>query len=105
MPAAPAHAPAPAHVAPAAPAAPVAPAAPAVERPTLAVAFSALLAAENSRPAAHAAAPQISEAAIEEVVKRVLARMAGDTVNRVVLETAERMIREEISRTKDPSPR
>ncbi len=96
---------APAHVAPAAPAAPVAPAARAAERPTLAVALSALLAAENSRPVAHAAAPQISEAAIEEVVKRVLARMAGDTVNRVVLETAERMIREEISRTKDPSPR
>ena len=76
-----------------------------MERPTLAAAFSALLAAEKSRPAAHAAAPQISEAAIEDVVKRVLARMAGDTVTRVVLETAERMIREEISRTKDPSGR
>ena len=56
-------------------------------------------------PAAQAAPPQISEAAIEDVVRRVLARMAGDTVNRVVLETAERMIREEISRTKDPSGR
>jgi CheY-like chemotaxis protein len=85
------------------PAAPATPAAHApLERPTLAAAFSALLAAEKSRPAAQAAAPQISEAAIEEVVRRVLARMAGETVNRVVLETAERMIRDEISRTKDP---
>lgn len=89
---------------PAAPA-PPAEASPKIERPTLASAFSALLAAEKSRPAAQAAAPQISEAAIEEVVKRVLTRMAGDTVNRVVLETAERLIREEISRTKDPSGR
>jgi len=97
----------PAHPAPSAPSLPTPPAPPAhqVERPTLAAAFSALLAAEKSRPAAHAAAPQISEAAIEDVVKRVLARMAGDTVTRVVLETAERMIREEISRTKDPSGR
>lgn len=98
-------APAAAAPAPPAPAAPPPPVAPAAERPTLAAAFSALLAAEKSRPAAQAAAPQISEAAIEAVVKRVLARMAGDTVNRVVLETAERLIREEISRTKDPSPR
>lgn len=89
---------------PAAPASPAAPVAP-IERPTLATAFSALLAAEKSRPVAQAAPPQISEAAIEEVVRRVLARMAGETVNRVVLETAERLIREEISRTKDPSGR
>ncbi len=93
-----------ASAAPASPAAPAAPAPP-IERPTLAAAFSALLAAEKSRPAAHAAPAQLSEAAIEEVVRRVLARMAGDTVNRLVLETAERMIRDEISRTKDPSGR
>jgi len=98
---------APAPPTPSAPSLPTPPAHPQapIERPTLAAAFSALLAAEKSRPAAQAAAPQISEAAIEAVVKRVLARMAGDTVNRVVLETAERLIREEISRTKDPSGR
>lgn len=94
-------------VAPVAPAAsaPVAPAAP-MARPSLASAFSALLAAEQAQPPARtlaAAAPQLSEAAVEDVVKRVLSRMTDDAVHKVVLDAAERLIREEIGRIKNPS--
>jgi DNA-binding response OmpR family regulator len=70
---------------------------------SLANAFSALLAAEQSRPtaAAYAAAPpDIPEAAIESAVKKVLDRMTGDAVRRVVLETAERLIKDEIDKIK-----
>ena len=78
------------------------PAAPPASRISLATAFSALLAAEHSLSAAQrapAAAP-VSDAAIEEIVQRVLARMTQDTVRRVVAETAERLIREEIGKLK-----
>lgn len=76
------------------------------DRPALSSAFAALLAAERTQPKADPA-PNVplSESAIDEIVKRVLARMTGDTVHRVVLETAERMIREEIARTKGPTDR
>jgi CheY-like chemotaxis protein len=69
---------------------------------SLANAFSALLAAEQSRPSpqAHVAAPEIPEAAIEEAVRRILARMTGEAVRQVVLDTAERLIREEIEKIK-----
>jgi hypothetical protein len=43
----------------------------------------------------------MSEAAIEEIVHRVLARMTQETVRRTVLETAERLIREEIDKIKN----
>jgi hypothetical protein len=77
-------------------------------RLSLATAFSALLAAEQSaaggaapRAAAPAAAgTPVSEAAIEEMVHRVVTRMTEDTVRRIVLETAERLIREEIEKIK-----
>lgn len=87
----------------AAPVAPAAPAAPA--RPSLASAFSALLAIEQSRPPARTltAAPVLSESAVEDVVKRVLSRMTDDAVHKVVLDAAERLIREEIGRIKNPS--
>jgi hypothetical protein len=67
-----------------------------------ATAFSELLAAEQSRPghAGPAAAPQIPEAAIEEAVRRILARMTGEAVRQIVLDTAERLIREEIEKIK-----
>jgi CheY-like chemotaxis protein len=65
-------------------------------------AFSALLAAEKSvAPAAQApaqAAAPVSDAAIEEAVRRVLSRMTGDMVRRIVHDTAERLIREEIEK-------
>jgi hypothetical protein len=75
------------------------PAAAAATLPTLADAFAALLSAEQSRPIAPSAvrsgAPQIGDEVIDEVVRRVVARM-GDNV----LETAERLVREEIDRIK-----
>jgi CheY-like chemotaxis protein len=77
-----------------------APAAPA--KVSLANAFSALLAAEQARPSQMVAGapPQIPEAAIEEAVRRILARMTGEAVRQVVLDTAERLIREEIEKIK-----
>jgi GTP cyclohydrolase I len=68
---------------------------------TLANAFTALLAAEQStQPAGVPAAAAISEASIEDAVRRVLVRMTDDLVRRIVLDTAERLIREEIERIK-----
>jgi CheY-like chemotaxis protein len=64
-------------------------------------AFSALLAAEQSIPSAPAAAATpVTEATVEDAVKRVLVRMTDDLVRRIVLETAERLIREEIEKIK-----
>ena len=42
----------------------------------------------------------LSDQAIEEAVRRVLARMTGDMVRRIVHDTAERLIREEIEKIK-----
>ena len=69
---------------------------------SLANAFSALLAAEQLHPTYRApiATPAISEAAIEEVVRRVLMRMTDEIVHKTVLDAAERLIREEIDRIK-----
>jgi CheY-like chemotaxis protein len=73
----------------------------AASRVSLASAFSALLAAEQARPpAAPAGATVLSEAAVEDAVRRVLARMTEESVHRIVLETAERLIREEIEKIK-----
>jgi CheY-like chemotaxis protein len=66
--------------------------------PSLADAFAMLLSAEQSRPIAPSAVGgpvPIGEDVIEEVVRRVIARM-GDTV----LDAAERLVREEIERIK-----
>jgi len=70
---------------------------------SLATAFSELLAAEQARPsqtAGPAPTQQIPEAAIEEAVKRILAKMTESTVRQIVLDTAERLIREEIEKIK-----
>lgn len=61
-------------------------------------AFSALLAAEQSNPPASAA--PVTEATVEDAVRRVLVRMTDDLVRRIVLETAERLIKEEIEKIK-----
>ena len=70
---------------------------------SLANVFSALLAAERTNPDTResmAASPSLSEAAVEEVVQRVVRRMTDEKVRKIVLETAERLIREEIDRIK-----
>ncbi len=62
--------------------------------PSLANAFSALLAAEQAQPPSgrsSASLSSVSEAQVEEVVRRVVARLA---------ETSEQLIREEIERLK-----
>ena len=71
----------------------------------LANAFAALLAAEQGEVVpqpdfAFAPAPQLTDDVIEDIVRRVIARMTDDAVRRTVLETAERLVREEIDRIK-----
>jgi CheY-like chemotaxis protein len=67
---------------------------------SLVSAFSALLAAEQSAtPAATAVAP-VTEATVEDAVRRVLVKMTDELVRRIVVETAERLIREEIEKIK-----
>lgn len=69
---------------------------------SLVSAFSALLAAEQSTQptvASSAAAP-VTEATVEDAVRRVLVRMTDELVRRIVIETAERLIKEEIEKIK-----
>jgi CheY-like chemotaxis protein len=83
--------------------APVQAKADAAPRVSLVSAFSALLAAEQSSapPAAPVpASTPITEATVEDAVRRVLLRMTDDLVRRIVLETAERLIKEEIEKIK-----
>jgi CheY-like chemotaxis protein len=81
--------------------------------PSLADAFAALLAAEQSDPASPTApawpasqhaAPLVTDDAIEAIVRRVLARLSDtvvrDAVTDVVTTIAERLVREEIERIK-----
>ncbi|MEO8480943.1 MAG: response regulator [Acidobacteriota bacterium] len=86
--------------APTAPAAAVAAASATAPKVSLVSAFSALLAAEQSTSAAPVSAAPITEATVEDAVRRVLVRMTDDLVRRIVLETAERLIREEIEKIK-----
>lgn len=67
---------------------------------SLVSAFSALLAAEHSGPPSAAVAASVTEASVEDAVRRVLVRMTDDLVRRIVLETAERLIKEEIEKIK-----
>jgi len=69
---------------------------------SLVSAFSALLAAEQSSVPVvpRAAAGAVTEATVEDAVRRVLVRMTDDLVRRIVLETAERLIKEEIEKIK-----
>jgi hypothetical protein len=74
-------------------------------RVALANAFSALLAAEQSmRPAPDAGGhAMLPDAAVEDAVRRALVRMTDGMVRRIVVETAERLIREEIEKIKSSS--
>ena len=85
----------------AAPVAPVAPPPAPAPRVTLANAFTALLAAEQQAQPSQPVPQAISEASIEDAVRRVLVRMTDDLVRRIVVDTAERLIREEIDRIKN----
>jgi len=72
-------------------------------QPDLASAFAALLAAEQGHvaaPLAFAAPAAMTDDAIDEIVRRVIARMSDDSMRRLVSETAERVVREEIDRIK-----
>ena len=78
-----------------------------IRQPQLADAFAALLAAEEGHASGQVidlALPPppavISEEIIEEIVRRVVARLADDSMRRVVVDTAERLVREEIERIK-----
>jgi CheY-like chemotaxis protein len=87
---------------------PVRPAAPprrddAVQETSLQEAFAALLAAEQAQAAAPPPAPVSappSDALIEEVARRVIARMGDESMRAAVLDVAERLVREEIARIK-----
>lgn len=72
---------------------------------SLASAFAALLAAEQNHPggANPLAAPGMgmTEAAIEDIVRRVLSRVTDEMVRQVVLDAAERMVKAEIDKIKD----
>jgi cell pole-organizing protein PopZ len=70
--------------------------------PSLAEAFSALLSAEQSRAISPSAvsAPGLSNAALEDIVRRVVARMSDDAIRDTVVDIAERLVREEIERIK-----
>lgn len=70
--------------------------------PTLAEAFAALLAAEQGKIALP---PDINDQALrddvlEQVTQRVIERMTDGTVRQVVVDVAERLVREEIDRIK-----
>lgn len=70
--------------------------------PSLADAFAALLAAEQGQPLAPSAVRtgDLPDAAMDDIVKRVIARMADQTVRNTVIDVAERLVREEIQRIK-----
>jgi hypothetical protein len=74
----------------------------------LVTAFSALLAVDQAPPPPPAPTPAstptvavVSENMIEAAVRRVLEQMTNEHVRKIVAETAERLVREEIERIKD----
>lgn len=79
---------------------PPVPTAPAPEPPSLQEAFAALLAAEQNQPIAPPRIDPDSNDLIDEVVRRVIARMGNDSMKSVVLDAAERLVKEEIQRIK-----
>jgi len=70
--------------------------------PTLAEAFAALLAAETGQPVTPLAVTRdaVDEDVIEEVTRRVIERLGDAAVRDVVLDVAERLVKEEIARIK-----
>jgi CheY-like chemotaxis protein len=72
------------------------------QMPPLADAFAALLAAEQGQPIVPSAprASSLADDQIDDIVKRVIDRMGNESMRRAVLDTAERLVREEIDRIK-----
>lgn len=68
--------------------------------PTLAEAFAALLSAEQGRPVAPPAIAPLPDSAVDQIVQRVITRMADAAVRDTVVDVAERLVREEIARIK-----
>jgi hypothetical protein len=70
--------------------------------PSLAEAFAALLSAEQGRSISPSkvGAPNVSDQAVDDIVNRVIARMADQSVRDTVIEVAERLVRDEIERIK-----
>ena len=75
---------------------------PAGPLPPLHAAFAALLAAEQGKPVDVPLPVQepLTEETLEEIVSRVVARMGDDKMRALVLDTAERLVRDEIDRIK-----
>jgi CheY-like chemotaxis protein len=74
-----------------------------VAPPSLSQAFAALLAAERGAPLASGPgvpAVALSDATIDEIVRRVIARLGDEPMRLAVLDAAERLVREEIDRIK-----
>jgi CheY-like chemotaxis protein len=65
---------------------------------SLATAFAALLAAEQSAPTAGSVSGALGQSAVEDAVRRVL--LSDGAVRKIVLEATERMVKEEIDRIK-----
>jgi CheY-like chemotaxis protein len=86
------------------PATPVPPAfvPPAPPMPSLAEAFAALLSAEQSRSIAPSTigASAVSDDTVDDIVRRVIARMGDQAFRDTVVDVAERLVREEIERIK-----
>ena len=71
--------------------------------PALHAAFAALLAAEQGEPVEAQLPPpepSLTDDQIEQIAARVIARMGDDRMRTLVLDVAERMVREEIDRIK-----
>jgi len=66
-------------------------------------AFAALLAAEQTAGNAPAAPTTVSNETIDEICRRVIARMGDEGMRAAVLDAAERLVREEIARIKSQS--
>jgi CheY-like chemotaxis protein len=76
--------------------------APVSEEAALQQSFAALLAAERNAPPSlpQAAAPAVTSDVIDDIVRRVIARMGDESMRAAVLDAAERLVREEIARIK-----